>query len=95
MLYWDGHDAGFAVLPAVQVPDQPMLLGGFAPGDLPIGTLALGENQVVVGGPADDEPQLVFAQFLEPGSSGVALVVNLLLSSDSVPLNGKRICPHG
>lgn len=71
MVHWYSYYAGFAILPAVQVPDQPMVLGGFAPGDLPRGTSALGVDQVVSGGPADDEPQLVFAQFLEPGGAGV------------------------
>ena len=52
----------------LQVPDLPVVLGAFAPGDLPSGTLALGVGQPA-GGPAHDEPQPVPAQLPEPGRS--------------------------
>ena len=63
-------DAGLAVLAAVQVPDLTVVLGAFAPWDMPGGTLAFVIGQVVAGGPAQDEPQLMSAQFPEPGSAG-------------------------
>lgn len=77
MSYWDGHDPGLAILPAVQVPNLTVILGAFAPGDLPGGTLTLGVYQVVSGGPADDEPRLVSAEFAQPGSAGIALVADM------------------
>ena len=47
-----------------------MVLGTFAAGDLQGRTLTLSVSQVVAGGPAHDEPQLVSAQFPEPGRAG-------------------------
>ena len=77
MSHWDGHDAGFAILASVQVPDLAVVLGAFATGDLPGGALTPGIGQVIAGGPAHDEAHLVFGQFLEPGCASEAPVEDM------------------
>ena len=69
MVYWSGHDTGFAILSTVAVPDLAIVKGAFAPGDLPGWALALVVSEVVAGRPADDETRLAPGQFPEPGGA--------------------------
>ena len=65
--------AGCAVLSAVVVLGHAVVLGAFAPGDLPGETFpAWGSHQAMTGRPAHNEAESMLGQFLKEGNAGVA-----------------------